>query len=66
MDVREHEAVDEYEAPRVVDYGDLFELTQGMRDGDHLDADFPQARPEAISASPKPYRQKPVAALRLS
>jgi len=41
MDVRDQDTTPEYEAPKVVDYGDLFELTQGMRDGDHLDADFP-------------------------
>jgi len=41
MDVTDQDTLAEYEAPKVVDYGDLFELTQGMRDGDHLDADFP-------------------------
>jgi hypothetical protein len=29
-----------YEAPRVVDYGDLVELTAQGSDGDCLDADF--------------------------
>ena len=31
----------EYEAPQVVDYGDLIELTAAGGDGDCLDADYP-------------------------
>jgi len=30
-----------YEAPMVVDYGDLTALTGGSRDGEWLDSDFP-------------------------
>jgi hypothetical protein len=41
MDVTDHETTLEYEPPVLVDFGDLFELTAGHRDGDHLDADFP-------------------------
>jgi hypothetical protein len=33
--------VPEYEAPQVVDYGDLIELTAGGSDGCYTDADFP-------------------------
>jgi len=32
----------EYESPKVVDYGDLIELTAGASDGCFLDADYPQ------------------------
>jgi hypothetical protein len=41
MDVRDAEATLEYEAPKVVDYGDLLDLTGGQSDGEYLDADFP-------------------------
>ena len=37
-DIREPQ---EYEAPVVLDYGDLNDLTGGSSDGDHTDADFP-------------------------
>lgn len=30
-----------YEKPRIVDYGDLVELTAATGDGDYLDATFP-------------------------
>ena len=30
-----------YEKPRVVDYGDLVELTAGTSSGEYTDADFP-------------------------
>jgi hypothetical protein len=30
-----------YEAPTVVDYGDLTALTAGSRDGEWLDSDYP-------------------------
>jgi hypothetical protein len=40
MPINEHE-IPEYEAPQVVDYGDLVELTAGSADGCYLDADFP-------------------------
>lgn len=30
-----------YEKPRIVDYGDLVELTAASGIGDYLDADFP-------------------------
>jgi hypothetical protein len=33
--------VPEYEAPQVVDYGDLIELTAAGGNGDCLDADYP-------------------------
>jgi hypothetical protein len=36
----EEEAL-EYEAPQIVDYGDLIELTAGSSDGCYLDADYP-------------------------
>jgi hypothetical protein len=35
----------EYEEPRVVDYGDLVELTAGTSFGNYLDADFPSGSP---------------------
>lgn len=31
----------DYEAPQIVDYGDLLELTAGASDGCFLDSDFP-------------------------
>ena len=40
MQAIENEAP-EYEAPEVVDYGDLIELTAAGGDGDCLDADYP-------------------------
>ena len=33
--------IEEYEAPRIVDYGDLVELTAASVDGSSLDAGFP-------------------------
>ena len=35
------EAQTKYEAPEIVDYGDLTALTAGSADGAFLDADFP-------------------------
>jgi hypothetical protein len=35
----------EYEKPRVVDYGDLVELTAGQSSGSALDASFPVGTP---------------------
>jgi hypothetical protein len=35
----------EYEAPEVVDYGDLTELTAAAASGRHLDAAFPSGFP---------------------
>jgi hypothetical protein len=35
------EAQTKYEAPAIVDYGDLTALTAGAADGAFLDADFP-------------------------
>jgi hypothetical protein len=35
------EAQMKYEAPEIVDYGDLTALTAGAADGSYLDADFP-------------------------
>jgi hypothetical protein len=35
------EAQTKYEAPEIVDYGDLTALTAGSADGQFLDADFP-------------------------
>ncbi len=37
----------EYEAPVVVDYGDLNDLTGGSRDGEWTDADFPTNTPKS-------------------
>jgi hypothetical protein len=34
-----------YEAPAVVDYGTLAELTAGQSDGDYTDRDFPVNTP---------------------
>jgi hypothetical protein len=36
----------EYEAPKVVDYGTLAELTAGQSDGDFTDRDFPVHTPK--------------------
>jgi hypothetical protein len=36
----------EYEKPKVVDYGDLVELTAGRHDGNWLDASFPINTPK--------------------
>jgi hypothetical protein len=36
----------EYEQPKIVDYGDLVELTAGNNDGESLDASFPIATPK--------------------
>jgi hypothetical protein len=36
----------EYESPRVVDYGDLMQLTAGDRDGESLDSAFPINTPK--------------------
>ena len=38
--------VEEYEKPKVVDYGDLVELTAGHREGNFLDASFPVNTPK--------------------
>jgi hypothetical protein len=38
----------EYESPRVVDYGDLTELTAGDSDGDNTDAAFPVNTPKRL------------------
>jgi hypothetical protein len=37
----------EYEAPKVVDYGTLAELTAGQSDGNFTDRDFPVHTPKA-------------------
>ena len=37
----EEERTIEYEAPQIVDFGDLVELTAGNTSGTRLDADFP-------------------------
>ena len=36
----------EYEAPKVVDYGTLAELTAGQSDGNFTDRDFPVHTPK--------------------
>jgi hypothetical protein len=36
----------EYERPRVVDFGDLVQLTQGSNSGCFTDVDFPRHTPE--------------------
>jgi hypothetical protein len=36
-----------YEAPRVLDYGSLTDLTAGQIDGNFLDADFPEGTPKS-------------------
>jgi hypothetical protein len=36
----------EYEAPRVVDFGDLVEMTAGSSDGDLTDSAFPINTPK--------------------
>jgi hypothetical protein len=43
--VAEVKAVPEYERPRVVDFGDLVQLTQGSSTGCYTDADFPARTP---------------------
>src|SRR2546429_2763039 len=35
----------EYQAPEIVDYGDLAELTAGLATGTHIDAAFPSGTP---------------------
>jgi hypothetical protein len=35
-----------YEEPKIVDYGDLVELTAGGTSGDVTDADFPAGTPK--------------------
>jgi hypothetical protein len=35
-----------YEAPKVVDYGTLVELTAGQMDGDYTDRNFPVNTPK--------------------
>jgi hypothetical protein len=35
-----------YEAPKVVDYGTLVELTAGQQEGDFTDRDFPVNTPK--------------------
>lgn len=42
----EHLESEEYEAPDIVDYGDLVELTAGSLDGDFTDAAFPTNTPK--------------------
>jgi len=39
--MEDHREPQDYEAPAVVDYGDLNDLTGGSNDGYSLDADFP-------------------------
>jgi len=41
-----NESTVEYEAPRVVDFGDLVEMTAGQADGDLTDASFPVNTPK--------------------
>lgn len=36
----------DYEAPSVVDYGGLADITAGMSDGEFLDRDFPTNTPK--------------------
>ena len=36
-----------YEAPKVVDYGTLTEMTAGQSDGDVTDRDFPANTPKS-------------------
>jgi hypothetical protein len=36
-----------YEPPRITDYGDLTEITQGMQTGDFLDRNFPVNTPKS-------------------
>jgi hypothetical protein len=38
----------EYESPRVVDYGDLMQLTAGDADGESTDAAFPINTPKRL------------------
>lgn len=38
----------EYESPRVVDYGDLTQLTAGDSDGEQTDAAFPVNTPKRL------------------
>jgi hypothetical protein len=35
-----------YETPRIVDYGDLTQITAGTQDGDWLDHQFPVNTPK--------------------
>ncbi len=37
--------IEEYEAPRIVDYGDLVELTAASTGGENLDMDYPRGTP---------------------
>ena len=46
MSTSEHSTPIEYEAPRVVDFGDLVELTAGQSDGESLDQAFPALTPK--------------------
>lgn len=39
--MEDHREPQEYEAPVVIDYGDLNDLTGGSASGRELDADFP-------------------------
>jgi len=39
--MEEHRESQDYEAPVVIDYGDLNDLTGGTSDGERLDAAFP-------------------------
>jgi hypothetical protein len=39
------EKINEYEAPRIEDHGDLTELTAGKKVGTNLDATFPEGTP---------------------
>jgi hypothetical protein len=36
----------EYQTPRVVDYGQLTDVTAAMMDGERLDRDFPAGTPK--------------------
>jgi|GEM_PF-4406459 len=48
------EKINEYEAPRIEDHGDLAELTAGKRLGTNFDGNFPEGNviPEGIATTP--------------
>jgi hypothetical protein len=44
--VKDDKSTIEYEAPQVVDFGDLVEMTAGQSDGDLTDSSFPVNTPK--------------------
>jgi len=46
MDIEERQGDILYEAPQIIDYGTLVELTAAQSDGDFTDRDFPVHTPK--------------------